>query len=512
MDLLLLICVAIGIIITRALVSFHRSITSPLKDIPGPWQARFSKLWFFDNVRKGNFEEVNIRLHRKHGNMVRVAPDHYSIDDPKAIKQIYGIGSKFPKSEWYEAWKHPSPERWALFSDRNMARHAETRKRFQNLYSMTSLVSYETFVDDCADVFSQRLTEIAQSGKSINMGHWFQCYAFDVIACLTYSRRFGFLDLGEDIDGTIAALNRTMRYSTLVGIYASLHPILFYLTSKLPNSGAQGRLYLMDFVQKQIDARKSERKSGDMERTRASARQQDAESESEVPEDFLDKIMNAHEQDREKVTQYHIFMMGLSNIIAGSDTTAVSLSAILYHLLHNPGTMQKLRDEMMMAEKEGKCGMPEVRFRESQELPYLQAVIKEALRMHPATGLPLWRVVPAPGVEIAGRFFPAGTNIGVNTWVAHNNPAIFPQPEHFRPERWLESDEARLKKMEAYWMPFGLGSRTCLGRHISLLEIGKVIPRLVRGFDFELVEGKKWETMNHWFVKPTNFEVRVKVV
>lgn len=404
----------------------------------------------------------------------------------------------------------PNPERWTLFPDRNTARHAETRKRFQNLYSMTSLVSYEPFVDECADIFSQRLTEIAQSGKSIDMGHWFQCYAFDVIACITYSRRFGFLDSGEDIDGTIAALDRTMSYSTLVGIYASLHPILFHLTSKLPNSGAQGRLYLMDFVQKQIDTRKSERKSRDVEKGRASARQQD--TGSELPEDFLEKIMNANERDPEKVTQYHIFMMGLSNIIAGSDTTAVSLSAILYHLLHNPASMKKLREEIRTAEREGRCGNPDVKFRESQELPYLQAVIKEALRMHPATGLPLWRVVPSPGIEIAGHFFPGGTNIGVNTWVAHNNPTIFPQPEVFRPERWLEADASQLKQMDHYWMPFGLGSRTCLGKHISLLEIGKVIPRLVRGFEFELVGGGKWETCNHWFVKPRDFEVRVKVV
>lgn len=397
-----------------------------------------------------------------------------------------------------------------LFPDRDMKRHAETRKRFQNLYSMTSLISYEPFVDECTDIFSQRLTEIAVSGKPINMGHWFQCYAFDVIACITYSRRFGFLDSGEDIDGTIKALDRTMSYSTLVGIYASLHPILFQLTAKLPNSGARGRLNLMDFVQKQIDARKAERKTRDVEKGRASSRQQ--EVDAELPEDFLEKIMNANEADPEKVTQYHIFMMGLSNIIAGSDTTAVSLSAILYHLLHNPRTLQKLREEISTAEREGRCGNPEVRFRESQEMAYLQAVIKEALRMHPATGLPLWRVVPAPGVEIAGHYFPGGTNIGVNTWVAHNNPSIFPQPEAFRPERWVEASGEQLKRMDAYWMPFGLGSRTCLGKHISLLEIGKLIPRLIRRFDFELVSEKKWQTNNHWFVKPSNFEVKVKVL
>ena len=58
---------------------------------------------------------------------------------------------------------------------------------------------------------------------------------------------------------------------------------------------------------------------------------------------------------------------------------------------------------------------------------------------------------------------------------------------------------------------FGFGARTCLGRHVSMLEISKLIPQLVREFDFELIEPEKgWKTRNAWFVKPTNFRVRVK--
>ena len=58
---------------------------------------------------------------------------------------------------------------------------------------------------------------------------------------------------------------------------------------------------------------------------------------------------------------------------------------------------------------------------------------------------------------------------------------------------------------------FGLGSRTCLGKHISILEMSKVIPRLVRDFDFELASPEReWETENFWFVKPTNFNVIVQ--
>jgi cytochrome P450 len=136
------------------------------------------------------------------------------------------------------------------------------------------------------------------------------------------------------------------------------------------------------------------------------------------------------------------------------------------------------------------------------------------MRLHAAVGLPLWRVVPDGGTEIAGKYFPAGTVIGLNPWVAHYNEDIFgPDAKEFRPERWLEAEKEggeRLKALNGYYLPFGLGSRTCLGRHISELEMSKLIPRLVRDYDFELERPHQaWNHQNYWFVKPTDFTVRV---
>jgi cytochrome P450 len=96
------------------------------------------------------------------------------------------------------------------------------------------------------------------------------------------------------------------------------------------------------------------------------------------------------------------------------------LSSIFYHLLKYPKTYQRLQDEIDTAAKEGRISDPVI-FKEAQELPYLQAVIKEALRMHPATGLPMQRIVPPEGTTIAGRFIPGGSSVGINAWVAHQN-------------------------------------------------------------------------------------------
>ncbi len=172
-------------------------------------------------------------------------------------------------------------------------------------------------------------------------------------------------------------------------------------------------------------------------------------------------------------------------------------------------------------------------FQEAQKLPYLQAVIKEGLRLHPATGLPMVRVVPKGGATLAGRFFPEKvrstpraslecrslmfsqsiqTEVGVNIWVTHANKSMFgPDAEHFRPERWLEDPE-RAAEMNRNILTFGAGSRTCIGKNISLLEISILIPELVRKFDFTLVDpNRQLESENVWFVKQKNLECYVSL-
>ena len=90
-------------------------------------------------------------------------------------------------------------------------------------------------------------------------------------------------------------------------------------------------------------------------------------------------------------------------------------------------------------------------------MAYLQAVIKEGLRLHPAVGLPLWRAVPQGGAQLGNHWLPAGTNVGLNSWVAHYDKRVFGHDAHvFRPERWEEAkkqDSDRYKLMEANYMP-----------------------------------------------------------
>ncbi|KAM5353625.1 hypothetical protein ACJ41O_000275 [Fusarium nematophilum] len=496
--------ISIYVVAILLLILFLRfivqSLRSPLRFIPGPLLARFTDAWYFWNVRNGSFEDVNVDLHKQHGTIVRYGPNRYSFNDPEAAKTIYGLGTHFPKSPWYSVWA--SPGQWAIFSDQSIRRHAQNRRLYQATYAMSSLVHYEPFVDECADLFSQRLAEMSRSNLPVDIRHWFQCYAFDVIGLITYAKRLGFLDRGDDVGGVIGALEDHLGYATLVGIFPSLHRYLFPLKNYLAGGKGAGRAYVLGFTNERIRESQTTPKPV-------------ATDESSVAmEDFLTKFLAKHAANPDVFTSYHVLAGCTSNMVAGSDTTAISLSAALYYLLKYPACLQKLRDEIDEFGAKGDLSKSPT-FKESQQMPYLQAVIKEALRMHPATGLPLERIVPEGGATISGHFFPEGTIVGINTWVAHRDTRVFGEDaEIFNPERWLVDDAERISMMNRYYMPFGLGSRTCIGRHVSMLEMSKLIPRIVRDFDFGLdasLQSEDWHTQNYWFVKPLDFKVRVEM-
>ncbi|KAK6715054.1 hypothetical protein SNK04_005980 [Fusarium graminearum] len=477
-----------AIIIFLILHVLLRALFSPFRTVPGPFLARFTDAWYFWNIRKGSFQQVNIDLHKKYGPIVRYGPNRYSINDPEAAKTIYGLGNHFPKSSWYSAWA--SPGQWAIFSDQSIERSTQNRKMYSATYAMSAQVHYEHFVDECTELFTQRLSELSTSDSNlfVDMRHWFQCYAFDVIGLITYAKRIGFFGSR----GRRPRSHRSLRRS--YGLRNSLR-------NYLAGSKGAGRAYVVSFTNERIRESQTSPKP--------------VAAENEVTtQDFLTKFLAKNLADPQNFTQHHVLMGCTSNMVAGSDTTAISLSALFYHLIKNPACMEKLRNEIDQLTSRGELSKAPT-FKESQQMTYLQAVIKETLRIHPATGLPLERVVPEGGATIAGRFFPENTIVGVNSWVAHRNKNVFGEDaEVFNPDRWLTQDTARLSAMNRYYMPFGLGSRTCIGRHVSQLEMSKLVPRLIRDFNFELdpsLPGGNWSTWNYWFVKPVDFKVRISL-
>ncbi|RHZ65482.1 cytochrome P450 [Aspergillus thermomutatus] len=448
----------IAVLVLRLITNrFRRGLAG----IPGPAIAKWTRLWKLHSVWKGDHHNTAIDLHRKHGPLVRIGPKHISVGDPNAIPIIYGLNKGFTKTGFYPiqciSWnKKPQMN---LFSTRDEMFHREQKRPVANAYSMTSLLELESAVDSCSEIFINQLGRFANNKKPVDLGIWLQYYAFDVVGEFTFAKKLGFLEEGKDVDGMIEAI--------------------------------QGMLVL-NFTLKAINSRASLHRDGEL----------DSGEKPEAGKDMLSRWMAIHASDPEKLSTRDVIVHLSTNVFAGSDTTAIALRAVFYLLLRNPSVMAKLNAEIDDASREGKLSNP-ISYRESMtHLPYLQAVLKEAMRLHPSVGLILEREVPKGGVTVCDKHIPAGTVVGINAWVLHRDARVFPDPDAFIPERWIDSDPQQLKKMEQSFFTFGSGSRTCIGKNISLIEMHKIIPQLLREFEIRLRSPEKeWKTKNVWFVQ-----------
>ncbi|GAM36634.1 hypothetical protein TCE0_018f05870 [Talaromyces pinophilus] len=341
---------------------------------------------------------------------------------------------------------------------------------------MSTLTSYEPLVDrTILRLFQELDGRFKNTGLTCPIFSWLQYYAFDVIGEITCGQAFGFLEKGQDVDGIIEALNNVMDYNAIIGQIPWLDLWLeknsVWVQLKQP-TGA-----IAQFAHQQLAARLDGSK-GALKETRS-------------PQDFVDRFLHAKLTHPEVVDDKQVFSYMVTNIFAGSDTTAISLRAIVYYTLKHPDVYNKLITELTEAKKIGQLSMPTT-WQESQNLQYFDAVVKEAMRLHPAVGLILERIVPSQGLELeCGTRLPAGTIVGASPWVVHRDRAVFgDDPDHFRPERWLRSDredaetyDGRLRAMTGATMTFGKGHRSCIGKNISLLEIYKMLPSFFLRYD-----------------------------
>ncbi|KAL8935611.1 MAG: hypothetical protein Q9216_005337 [Gyalolechia sp. 2 TL-2023] len=379
---------------------------------------------------------------------------------------------------------------------------------------MSALVQYEAFVDTTTSKFLDQ-TEALYSSKhaTCDFARWLQWYAFDVIGQITYSKRHGFIDRAEDVDGMVSYLGRLFDYVAPIGQIPALDLILL----KNPILRFLDKFQMNPFtfaVARFAQARVSERV---VEVNAAKAHGKGLNADSAVARgDLLSMFLKAKEERPDFFHDGRVLVMAVSMAFAGSETTAISLAAVFYYLVKNPVCYRKLLAEIDNAVSTGIIeNRPNglVSWTESQQLPYFDACVKEAFRLHPAVGLPLERIVPPRGADICGKHIAGGTIVGCNAWVIHRRPEVYGQDvDAFRPERWLEAEKEKRKEMEATMFHFGMGARTCIGKNISLLEVYKLVPSFLRRFEVSLAQpNQEWTPHNAWFVRQLDFNTTFKL-
>ncbi|KAL5333961.1 cytochrome P450 [Aspergillus crustosus] len=473
----------------------HLALTySRLRHIPGPFWARFTNLQRVSWVRTKRAHEIHHELHNKYGEVVRFGPDMVSLSNPAWIPVLYPARAGFPKSKFYRVLAPWTPNGGALpavFSSRDETIHKKLKTPIAPLYSMSKVLPLEPFIDKTLEVMSAQLERrFADTREVFDLANWLQFFAFDVMGTLTFSKRYGFLEKGEDVGGMLRTIWGFLAGSsafTQIPWFDNLWNKNSFLARFRKASGPG----ILGIVGKYVAERQEARKAG------------------KVPDagDMLTSFMEI--QSSGQLPPWNVTAWTFSNILAGSDSTAVVMRTIFYNLLTNPSTITKLRLELQTANSSTPFATPYPSWKDICDLPYLDACVLEGLRMHPPFALPFERVVPRGGLSIGGRFFPEGTIVGMPAYVVNRHKGTFgDDADSWNPERWMVPKEVKSRR-EAAVLSFGAGRRVCLGKHIAMLELKKIVPALLLKYDFEIQDPKRFQVENCWFFRQFGMDVTV---
>jgi cytochrome P450 len=196
-------------------------------------------------------------------------------------------------------------------------------------------------------------------------------------------------------------------------------------------------------------------------------------------EDVLSLLLDATDEDGDRLNDQQIRDEVMTLLFAGHDTTTSTIGFMFYELGRHPDVAAALRDEQ---DRVLGGEPPDATLLMSGRLELLEMVQDETLRMYPPAWIGARKSIER--YEFAGQTVPGGAYVNYSSWVSHRLAHVFPDPNEFRPERFAPEQKAALPK--GAYVPFGAGSRICIGMRFGQLEIKAIASALLRRFDFEL--------------------------
>ncbi|KAL3963284.1 hypothetical protein ACCO45_000288 [Purpureocillium lilacinum] len=400
------------------------------------------------------YEEAN----RKYGPIARVAPNVLVTSSPDVWAHVNNKAG-YKRSDWYYNACRIEHRRDNVFSQTDVAKHDLRRKQMAPGYSGRENLHLESSIDErlaefLALIRAKYVSSPDRPGVPLDLGEKVQFFTLDVISGVGLGRPFGMLASDSDVDQYLRSSEDGLRAANAalaLGVSWLAHtPLVGRLIAPSPRDGnGFGRMMATCF--RYVDARAAD----------------PTDKRSDMLASFIRNGLAGDELRSEALEQ----------IIAGSDTTSTGIRGALLHIITNPRVYARLQREVDeavatgLAPATGSGGI--VSLAQTRQLPYLQAVIREALRIWPP---------PSTSSRATEAIYGADAKA-------------------FRPERWLvaaeEDPDRHALMLRTNELVFGHGKYQCLGKPVAQLELAKTIFELLRNFDMTLVHPTKpWDARN----------------
>ncbi|KAL4934942.1 hypothetical protein BDV06DRAFT_217788 [Aspergillus oleicola] len=420
-------------------ILIYRAFFHPLGRFPGPFLARLSAAY---KVSLGQnlslYMEVR-KLHQQYGDIVRLGPGELSLASPAAVRKVHWPQATPRKGPLYDQG-YP---RVSLETTRDIQEHAQLRKIWDPAFNTRALRDYSHRVQKHAT----RLLEVFDRdlGQPINITRWLNYYSFDIMGDLAFGKSFDMLVDGRD-HYLLSVMHDNMKAFALIGPLIWAFPLLV----RIPflNSASE---HFWKFVGDQISWHIFHWiLQGFGDRVHTKKGMMDLEAEAQLV------------------------------IVAGSDTTASTLTNAIFELLSRPQQIDMLRAEF---KQQINRDIAEIAPEDLVNLPNLNAVINETLRLHPPVLSGVQRKTPPGGMQLGETFIPEDTIIQIPFYTMFRDKRCFQHPNSFIPERWTDQPELIIDA--SVFVPFNKGTYSCVGKQLALMELRWVLTMVFTQYDIE---------------------------
>ncbi|KAJ5958903.1 uncharacterized protein N7479_006053 [Penicillium vulpinum] len=477
-----LLCGLLGLYIIRIVTTYAKfsKFRGPLGTGISNWPHSMAML-------RGNCHEWYAEVNKKYGPIARVAPQVLITSSPEVWMHVNNKPG-YKRSDWYYRATRIEYRRDNVFSQTDNVKHDKRRKQMAPGYSGRENTQLEGSVDErLQDLLNLIRSKYISSNRHVvpmDLAKKVQYFTLDVISSVGLGKAFGMLKSDHDVDNYLQSSEEglAISHTALAMGFSSITQMPFigrFIAASPKDNNGFGRMMAASF--RIVDARAAE----------------STNERSDMLASFIRHGLSGDDLRSEALEQ----------IIAGSDTTAGAIRGTLLYIITNPRVYLKLQREVDDAVRSGGApGIGEglITAAQAKNLPYLQAVIREGIRVRPPVANILPRDVPTGGdtivVDGESIFVPGGVCIGYSSYGMHRSEDIYGKDaEAFRPERWLEADPVKLAVMvRTNDLTFGHGKFQCLGKPVAQIEIGKMIFELLRNFDIALISPTRpWDARNY---------------
>ncbi|KAH9823316.1 cytochrome P450 [Melampsora americana] len=439
-------------------LGFYRLAWHPLRHFHGPPLAALTQFWILREAYLGRNRFTMRSLGEEYGDWVRIGPNELYTTSIEALWTIMGPKG-WAKGNAYSSGITKTREGSdSLLTLKTLAEHAPRRRIWDKAFTPRAISFYIPCLEARMDQLLEVLQNHVKEGKNVDFGLQLGYMMYDTMSDMAFGSGIDLLKLQNDERRILYHLGRVVQQA---GVLRNV-PWLTPLVNALPTSQRKEQMEFREFGKSMLMRRYNQGLGSEI--------------------DVFHYLLGEDTETGSRLKMSELAADSTLVIIAGSDTTRITLIALFMYLIRSRECMKLLQTELDSI-------APDVTPASLAELEYLNACIKEVTRLQPPSPSSLQRICPPDGAVIDGRKIPGGTKVRFSNWAMHRDARYFSDPDSFNPDRWILPTSSSQRHDSRAFFPFLIGPGTCVAKNLALVEIRMVVANVLTKYNLEFAEG-----------------------